>query len=286
MPSTLSARDCLKIIDSSMFEFQFTCRSCGMMPYIISPEQRETFCNFCEGYVDLDGMDAVHGSADAEKNLQSMSAAAQNGKWVQGVPYADAIAATKDPFFLYGASHFYRFFSDITYYDVNYSLGGFMYSNADKRSDELTRNKYNAMALTSKSKEYLFKALKIISSTPSDARLTYLKFMCNIRLKRQAHASSALLELATLKDNIALYRYASMVLNSEHHDTIKKSQSPDAESALGSANIIYYTARHLARQGNLDGATKILSQLTKRIYMPIAESYNRKVINVSSALYL
>jgi hypothetical protein len=284
MSRAFDARFYLDLIGSSIVPFNFTCRCCGASSYTTSA-QHETFCNFCEFYVNLEAMNAVQGSADAKKNLLGMNNAAQRGQWLQGVPYADALAATKDPFFLYGVSHFYRFFSDFTYYDVNYNLGGFMYSNADKRSDELLKNKYNAMALISRSKEYLFKALKVISTAPSDAKLVYLKFMCNMKLKRYALAASNLTDLYGLDDAVTISKYAKMIFTIETASKIPiLSKLPDINSASGSANFFYYVAKHIAKAGDLYTATAILNSVNDKIYMPMAVSYNRRITEVNSAL--
>lgn len=274
---------CLDTIETGLVPFNLTCRSCGSSSDTVD-EQDETFCNFCEGYVDQDGITALHSTPLLEKSVLAMGIAARNGHWLQGMPYADALAATKDPFLLYGAAHFYRFFSDFTYYDVNYNQGGFMYSNAEKRSDELQKNKYNAMALISKSKECLFKALKQISLISPNANLLYLKFMCNIRLKRYSQASIALSGLGTFKDSGSLFKYATMVISNETAKSGSKTAFlPDLNTISGSSNFFYYASKHLAKSGNLEDSIKILTLLTNKIYMPLASSYNRKVIDVSSA---
>jgi hypothetical protein len=280
MPPATEVKGYTDVISSSLTQFQFICRSCGSSTYAISAEH-ETFCNFCEGYVDLEGMDSVH--AEAEKNLMGMSAAVHSGQWLSGVPYADALAATNDPFFLYGAAHFYKFFSDFTYHDMNYEMPGFMYSNAEKRSDEPLRNKYNAMALISKSKGHLFKALKVISSMPPEARLTYLKFMCNVRLKRHSRAAVVLEDLKAF-DNDALYKYANMVLSAESVTGKSALMAPDIRSAAGSANFFYYVARYFAKKGRLADSTTVLDKLTQKVYMPMAVFYKMKVTDVNNAL--
>ena len=141
-------------MEDSIFLSNLVCRCCGNKVYVLSDAQ-ESICNFCEAFVSMKDKDVVHGNRSVENNLALMQKSASTGKWEAGVASADALAATKNPYFLYGAASFYRFFSDYTYNGVDYTLGGFMYSNAEKRSNKPQINKYNAMALISKSREFL-----------------------------------------------------------------------------------------------------------------------------------
>ncbi len=274
----------LKRIDSHIMLSELYCPACGSTPYVVS-SQDSTFCTFCE-YFAVPKKDASHRDAQVAKNLAGMYSSAEKGQWQQGAQYADALAATKDPQLLYGASQFYRFFSDFTYHDVNYNLGGFMYSNADKRSDEPLKNKYNAMALISKSKEYIFKALKLLSSMPADESTLYLKFLCNMKLKRHFEAGSAVVGLRNAKAGETLWAYANTVFAIESSGKMgKANRLPDPSFASGSANFFYYTAKHLAKSGNLEVSIQMLSSLNEAAFIPMASSYLARVEDVSSSLH-
>ncbi len=284
MPRPIDLKSYIDAIENGLIPFEFPCRSCGASSLTTSG-QHSTFCNFCEGYVNIDGTNAIHGSSDVEKRLLGMNAAAKSGQWLQGVPYADALAATKDPYFLYGASHFYKYFSDFVYHDVNYNLGGFMYSNAEKRSDELLKNKYNAMALISKSKEHLFKALKVISTIPPEPKLIYLKLMCNVRLNRYSTAASIVEDLRGFDGTEDLLKYSGLVISTEAMKSGSKPASiPNIGSASGSANFFYYLAKYFAKSGDLESASALLDKIAENTFMPMAASYNRKIAEVKGAL--
>lgn len=258
---------------------ELICRCCGAYAYTFVA-QNDTFCSFCEAHVSSDNASMVHAKTENGKSLASMQKSASSGAWEDGVQYADALASTKDIFFLYGASMFYRFFSDFTYNDVNYEQGGFMYSNAEKRSDDFQKNKYNAMALISKSKEYLFKIIKTVKSIPNpDAESVYLKFMSNMKLKRYPQAAESLMQLVKAGPDSAMSRYAELVFSA--NDVSNKT--PNIDSAFGSATFFYYLAKHLANSGNLEDSIKILDRLAGRSYMPMAFYYKKRVADVNSA---
>ena len=272
----------LRSIDG-IVQTDLVCRQCGSLGYTLT-SQSQTFCCFCDGYVDQDGMNVVHANSQNEKNLSGMSSAAVKGDWMDGVQFADALAATKDPFFLYGAGMFYNFFSDFTYNDVDYGLSGFMYPNAEKRSDELANNKYNAMALLSKSKEYMFKALKILSAGHQDSKMLYLKFIANSKLKRFPHAATALVDIDSNPNNSIYSQYANLIFSI---DTAVKLPEPGKLPAIaqasGSPNFYYYLAKFLVKNKDLESASAILTKLTQKVYMPMAFYYNKRIIDVMKA---
>ena len=132
----------IKRLDSAM-KTDLVCRSCGNGVISFSGVQ-ESICNFCESYAQMSDKDFVHGSKEIEDGLALMQKNASIGNWTDGAQQADVFGAGKDPYLVFGAANFYRFFSDYTYYSIDYTLGGFMYGNAEKRSDEPKKNKYNA----------------------------------------------------------------------------------------------------------------------------------------------
>jgi len=245
------------------------CSCCGAEVYAMSPIQ-ESICNFCESDVNNQDRDAVHENPNAEKTLMALQQSALEGRWMDGVQYADAIAATKDPYFMFGASSYYTLFSDYTYHGVDYTQGGFMYANAQKRSDELQKNKFNAVALRSKSRECLFKAIKIIKDTQEpEERLLFINFMANMRLKRYLQAEWALAQVNAHAESGIIKNYANMVYEVERN----RSHAPKyiTESfSYGVSNTFYYLSLHLALRKDLDKAIRVLDKFIPNGRMPAA----------------
>ena len=267
---------------TSIIQSDLLCRCCGAKVNVLSPVT-ESICNFCEAYVSLQDKDIVHGNSAIEKNLAGMQECAVQGRWVDGTQYADALAATNDPYFLFGASSFFKFFSDYTYYGVDYTLEGFMYSNALRRSDEFQKNKYNAMALISKSKGYLFRALKVISANQHpDGSTLFLSFMANMKLKRAAQAQKILAEINSIQGNALIRSYANMAFST---GTKGKDAEKFIESSLsyGISNSIYYLAMHIAMKKRLDEAISLLDMLIARTGMPSAIPYRYILKDVKAA---
>lgn len=259
------------------------CRSCGSTLYAIG-SSADGFCNICEAYVNsLDNNNAQSNPAVSE-NLGLMSSSLESKKWIDGANYADLLAATKDPYVLYGAATFYSLFSDYTYNDVNYKLGGFMYDNASKRSDDLKKNKYNAMALTSKSREYFYKTLKVIGdiSTQSET-LIYLNFITNMKLGRNAQAFITLNKMRGWKAGNKLLDYAEMVY-AEKTDVKKADVRIVRMMDLNVVNSFYYMAKYLARTKDFDDSKVILNAIVNSTGMPMASTLLNKITDVEKAM--
>ena len=273
--------DYAKVLDSVSLT-PLICRCCGSKVSALSNVQ-ESVCNFCEAYVSIQDKDVVHGNRNVETNLALMQDSAATGKWMDGVTPANALADTKNPYFLYGASSFYKFFSDFIYYGVDYTLGGFMYSNAEKRSDEMQKNKYNAVALISKSREFLFRALKIINDTQNpEESLLFIKFISNLKLKRKAHTKKALAEINAFPDANIMKIYANMTSS-----VISKSKFADKyiENCLlyGISNSLYYLALHAAMKNDIGDAIKILDSLALKSNMPLATYTGIRLRDIKNA---
>lgn len=269
-------------MEDSILQSDLICRCCGNKVYALSAVQ-ESICNFCEAYVSMQDRDVVHGNRDVETALALMQNSVVTGSWVEGIAPADSLAATKDPYFLYGASSFYRFFSDFTYYGVDYTLGGFMYSNAEKRSDEAARNRYNAIALNSKSKEFLFKALKVINDTQNpDDTLVFIKFMANLKLKRQVHVEKALAEINARPGMEMMKNYANMI-NAVSTGSKLAEKYVAASFSYGISNSLYYLAMHMAKHNDIGGAIKMLEPLAAKSNMPAALYLGVRLKDIRSA---
>ena len=256
-------------MEDSILQSDLICRCCGNKVFALSPVQ-ESICNFCEAYVSMQDRDIVHGNRDVETTLAMMQNSMATGNWIDGIAPANALAATKDPYFLYGASSFYRFFSDFTYYGVDYTLGGFMYSNAEKRSDEATKNKYNAVALSSKSKEFLFKALKIINDMQNtEDTLVFIKFMANLKLNRQVHIEKTLAEMNSRAGMEMMKSYANMIDAVRANSKLAEKYIENGFS-YGISNSLYYLAMHIAKNKDIGSAIGILESLATKSNMPSA----------------
>ena len=259
----------IKRLDQA-FPSGLICRCCGNNVYTLSSTQ-ESICNFCEAYASVKDKDVVHSSVEVENNLMAMQSSAINGSWIEGTAHADALAATKDPYFLYGAASFYKFFSDYTYYGVDYTLGGFMYSNAEKRSDEAQKNKYNAVALISKSKGFLFRALKVINDTPNpNYTLLFIKFMSEFKLGRIAHAQKTLAAINASSEIEQIKSYANMVMNTGNPKRMIAEKYIKDGLFHGVLNSLYYLSIYAAAHRDVDNSIKMLDLLAKKANMPAA----------------
>jgi tetratricopeptide (TPR) repeat protein len=168
---------------------------------------------------------------------------------------------------------FYSILSDYAYFNLNYNDKGFMEENAT--------NKYLSLDLTSKSKEFFFRALKLISNLEQkgDDNL-YLEFISNIKLGRLFYALNSLKTLNTNKTEIYC-NYANMVYAVE-------SRRKDAEHFVRpmlskSLNAFYYFSKVLAQKKQLEDAISILTFINQNINMPISYSYLIKLESILAA---
>lgn len=258
------------------------CRCCGYVLFAFSAAQ-SGFCSFCEAYSN-DTYMSINKNIELKDKIIAMSDALSRKSWLEGAKLADELVATGDPSALYGAANFYAAFSDSVYHDVDYTLGGFMYDNASRRSDEPKKNRYNAMGLASKSREYFYKAIKVIGdSKTADPSLLFIVFMANIKLKRNAHAGLALQLLK--KDNTAgaIPDYADMVmLELGRHPRALRQIEKMADS--GNINAFYYLAHHAAMRKDFNTAKAILSKLSDNTTMLMADELIGRITDVQMAM--
>ncbi len=244
---------------------EIQCPSCGST--VMSTSPAGSFCHFCEMFASEEDVHKVDSAT--RKVLKLATAARSNGDWASSMAALAALEDSEDPLILYGIGRAYGAFSDYTYYSVNYSLGGFMNPNADKRNDEFNRNPNNSMRLLSKAKEHMFSAIYIIKNEMDsrDWLYMYTQFMAELKMKKIAQAAISLSNLE--KNGITpVNAYAEMAYSVEMH-------SKDAERFLkpmlerGELNAFYYLARHLAWSGRLDESRQILIALCAKVYMPM-----------------
>ncbi len=256
----------IKRLDSAV-QTDLICRSCGNKVISFSSVQ-ESICNFCESHVQMSDKDFVHGSKEVEDGLALMQKNASIGNWIDGAQQADALGVGKDPYLAFGAANFYRFFSDYTYYSIDYTLGGFMYGNAEKRSDEPKKNKYNAIALISKSRDFFFRSLKLMDMMKyDDDSAMLIKLIANLRLKRRTHAQAVLEIIDKESKNSIIRDYAHLAFDYNERNSGKRL---DSLMSLGIVNSFYYMALRESAHGNINDGIRMMDALASKSNMQLA----------------
>jgi hypothetical protein len=267
---------------SKVVQLNARCRACGSMLFSMGKDD-DIICTFCESYANQTDY-SVDFNPEIKDSILAMNKALMEGAWLDGVKFADAVAATNDQYGLYGAATFYSAFSNHTYADVNYNLGGFMYENAAKRSDELKKNPYNAMALTSKSRGYFYRVLKVIEKTSDDDPHTaYLEFITNIKLGRKAQAALAIDKIKATDTTGMLINYAMMVYAERTVDK-KAINYIIKEIDNGQVSAFYYLADHLKRERDFAMSKSLLTVLTNSLHMYTALALFDKVVDLERAM--
>lgn len=255
-----------------------SCGFCGAQTSIASGSN-DCFCTYCESYL------ASSASMQGDPSLRAVHLMASQNRIDDAAKALDAISPGSDPVRLYAISSIYSALSDLRYADVNYSLPGFMYQNADNRNDEYNKNPNNSMRLLSKSKEMLFDAIYLINNQlkSNDTTMLYLEFMCETRLDRHAKAYKVLDRMLTTGGVAA--DYAAMVYAVEANEK-------DADQLLGNMlkkkelAPLYYLSRHLIASKDLEQAEMVLRFLQERVRMPSAWRLLRKIEAVNEATRL
>ncbi len=246
-----------------------TCGACGSKTFI---KNNDTHCNFCE----LIAMS----KADASYNLQAFK---NISTLIDKEKIDDALLSLQevsknnlqDPTSAYICGILYEFISNYRYHGTNYSRLGFM--------EENSANIYSSLDMISKSKEHLFKALKLITKlNQKDDNMLYLEFMANIKLRRVSYAINLLKKTTEAKISTPSYSYMYMV-----HSALLKIGDAETRSAsmisTGELNAFYYLSISLAGKKNIDGAISILTELTNFSRMPMAFYLLKKLSNISDA---
>ena len=271
----------LKRLDKIKFSEE-TCPSCNSA--VLSANPAGAFCHFCEMYV----------AGDAEHKMDSSAATAFTaaheatikGDLVSAIGAIAPLEASADPLVLYGVGNVYMVLSDYTYHGVNYALGGFMYSNADKRNDEYNKNSSNSMHLLSKAKEMMYASIFTINKAAKgeDWLYLYTKFISEMKLKRLAPAHLLLNELNKQRQT-PVNPYSNLAY------TIRAG-GKNAEKLLrplldiGEINAYYYLAKYLADRNDLSGTQKVLIKISSRTRMPMADDLMLKAKEISAATAL
>ncbi len=256
---------------------QIECPCCGME--ILSADGHSGFCQFCEYYTNTN-------------YIQNVPDTVQKGDFTAALKKADLPAASRilekmvvanKPEIFYLAGNFYAYFSDSIYMDVNYASEGFMEKNSEHRTN--SEFEFNSMHLTSKSREYFYKLLKITNAEKEDQSIVFLRFMSYMKLKKHAEAEWELNSLRTLSKDAMLVQYASAVFYA------RTEKEPDASHIIPllqnkTTNAYYYLAKMLINQKQFSYAEELLKKINKSTIMPSAiyESFVLKGLREASGL--
>ncbi len=271
----------LKRLDKIKFSEE-TCPSCNSA--VLSASPVGAFCHFCEIYVPVDFERKMDPGAAAA--FTAAHAAAVKNDTMSAIGAMAPLEASADPLVLYGVGNVYMVLSDNTYYGVNYALGGFMYSNADKRNDEYNKNPVNSMHLLSKAKEMMYASIFAInkSAKEDDWLYLYTKFISEIKLKRLARAHLLLNELNKQQQTpVTPYSNLSYTIWAGGKNA-EKLLRPLLD--IGEINAYYYLAKYLADRNDLLGAQKVLAKISSRTRMPMADKLMLKAKEISAATAL
>ncbi len=242
------------------------CKACGSD--VRSPN-KDGICHFCELPCT---MAAKNVDKSASKSIETVWQLIGDSKWDAAATYFPSIAGQKDdPVSVYCAGIFYRYYSDRQYHDQDHNLLGYMEQNAKNMHDSL----YTIVT----AKDYLFRAIKLVSldqDAQRDEKLLYLDFITNVRLKRLHLAAKTLQLLNALQKTSIATEYANMVYAVETSD---KSAEEKLSMMLNKQepNAYYYLALHLVQKKRLRDALTVLDALSKSVHMPMAEELSRKV---------
>lgn len=245
------------------------CPACTS-PVLIPPKSDGSFCHLCEFYVhDSDDKDLQPDSSFRVAVSEAASALARTD-WDSLTSSLEPFAQSSDPKVMYGVGSIYYTLSDYIYDDINYSLGGFMYRNADNRNDEPNKNKHNSMALLSKAKGLLFHSIYLFSKMPEEERRKWLftEFMADIKLKRHPQAAKSLAAMQVAMAGDITSAYAQMAYAVESHEPSSGYILPVLSK--GHINSLYYLARRLIMKGDYRMARESLSLMLNKTASPMA----------------
>ncbi len=258
MPSVKTYLDLLKNAHGAK---AFKCNVCGAETK--SKSLKEAFCNLCESYNKFES----NAYPDLSGELFKLNNDALIGKTDLLAEFANRIQKqAMQPKTLYAIGNLYYLASSYEYSNLDYSAKGFMEENSS--------NMYSSLALTSKSKEFFFKALGVLNQLEGDEgpelEGLYLKFLINMRLKRLSYAKKDLGSMDKLDTGSSVTAYSNMAYcvstNAQH-----ALNYIDPFLNAGEPNAFYYLARHLAQKKSYDSAESLLKALTSSFRMPMAQ---------------
>ncbi len=230
------------------------CAVCGSD--VASAEGKEAFCHFCEAYVYPE--DKMQQEATAA--LNEVQDRIKKAEIENAIGAAMKMQKSSKPDVLYALGVFYSFFSDYRYYSLDYNLGGFMEGNS--------KNIYESLDLIAKSKEMLFKAIKIAGKDAEvDPNLAYVVFLSNIRLGRRVQAERALEMLEKTEKRSQIKDHARMIYAMATND---KDALKYISSGIVELNSFYYLAVYLIRMKRYKESRRLLEALIKKCHMPMA----------------
>ncbi len=263
----------LKSIKSMRFS-ELECDCCGATVYTTHPESG-SFCHFCEAFTVTPKGSNVNPNANALREVHELM---RTGNYDQAADTLAKVPITDDVHTLFGIGVTYGELSNAIYGAVDYTLPGFMDTNADRRNDEYNRNKNNSMHLLSKSKEMLFQLIYIARKQGNEIlpAAQYLQFAALERLKRHVEAKSVLLHIQASSKDSLLSQYAAMAYEVSTGERTA-TQYIDRVSAVHEVNTLLYFAKNMVSVQQFGEAKRALTELNAMAYVPQAVSLLRKI---------
>ncbi len=245
--------------------FPIICNNCGSKTLI---PNNLGVCTVCELIIIKEESDSQGKLFETVIPLLTKNSVIEASKALDGLSKS---ATTPSISYILGV--FYGILSDYAYFNLNYNGKGFMEENSS--------NKYLSLDLTSKSKEFFFRALKLISKLEQKGNdILYLEFMTNIKLGRIFYALNSLKALNANKTE-AYCNYANMVYAVE-------SKRKDSESFVKpmfstSLNSFFYLSKVFTQKKKLEDAITILKFINENVNMPISYAYLIKLESMVAA---
>ncbi len=261
----------LSLLEKSASASMLICNNCGSRTV---SKNTLTHCNFCE--LEINRTNPIDYPLEKFKKIATLI---DNEKINDAIASLDELSkGISDPTASYVLAIFYEFVSNYKYYKLNYYASGFM--------EENSLNIYSSLDMTSKSKEFFFRALKLIHKTEQkDTANVFLEFMANMKLHRHFNAAKALEEIKKDTTMTNSFEYAQMLTGcfTKSKDSTLKIQKSIENSEI---NAFYYLSMTLAENKRISDAIKLLSMLTKKARIPMAFYLLIKIKNVNEAMEL
>ena len=267
----------------SMRFSELECDCCGATVYTTHPESG-SFCHFCEAFTATPKGSSANPDAAA---MREAHGSMRIGKYDDAAEALLKVQPTDDLRVLFGLGATLGELSDAIYGAVDYTLPGFMDSNADRRNDEFNRNKNNSMHILSKSKEMLFQLVHAARKQGNEMPPTmqYLEFAALERLKRHVEAKGVLLRMQASSKESLLSQYAAMVYGVNTGDRTAM-RYVDSVSSVHEVNTLMYFARSMVASRQFGEAKRALTELNSMAYVPRAITLLHKIVDYEDEIRL
>ncbi len=270
----INYRKYLRALEKANFS-ELRCAHCGAVTR--SANGKRGICNFCEQAVG--GGEERNRERPGPEEFQRMQDRSGGGTGKDALADLERLLEkNQDPETFYISALFYQFSSDSSYRSKNYALSGFMEGNYASIRGSLD--------LASKWKECFYRAASaaagaLEAGSPS-RELLYIRFMSEVKLHRLTDASRALGRLTEQDSQDPILVYANMVYGVRARTLAAELRLSDALKT-NEANAFYYLAEHLARNGRLVEASKVLAALGQKADVRMSAQLLATIMNVQSA---